>query len=95
MFLKTQCKILVISVAVGWRIIGGSPSGPRDFVMSSFVIIWFKYVSEILKLLNIVFSHLMSLRLKLDLGEKKQSENNHSRTSFFIWLWKQLCRPRS
>ena len=72
MFLKTQCKIVVISLAVRWKKIGGSPSGPRNFVMSSSVIIWFKYVFEILNLLNIVFSHFMSLSLKLDLGEKTE-----------------------
>ena len=72
MFLKTQCKIVAISLAVSWKKIGGSPSGRHDFVMSSSVIIWFKYVFEILKLLNIVFSHFMSLRLKLGLGEKTE-----------------------
>ena len=72
MFLKTQCKIVVISLAVRWKKIGGSPSGPRDFVMSSFVIIWFINVFEILKLLKIVFSHFISLRLKLHLGENTE-----------------------
>ena len=52
--------------------IGGSPSAPCDFVMSISVINWFKYVFEILKLLNIVLSHFMSLRLKLDLGENTE-----------------------
>ena len=61
---------MVISLAVRWKKICGSPSGPRDFVMSSSVINWFQYLFEILNLLNIVFSDFMSLRLKLDLGEK-------------------------
>ena len=37
MFLKTQCKIVVISLAVRWKKIGGSQSGRHDCVMSSSV----------------------------------------------------------
>ena len=52
--------------------------------MSSSVINWFKYVFEILKLLNILFLHFMSLRLKLDLGEKSERKYSFIKFTFSL-----------